>query len=180
MPKHRLIIMRHATAVGGGVGTDAQRALTKNGRSEAEQIGRRLSSLGAVPDRVLSSSAIRCRETYDALCKGLDTEPSVDFLDALYNAAPETLLDELAAADKATGGVGDMISSAEAEHTLLLLAHNPGVSMLAYELGTGNPRDEAELRPGFSPASFAIFEIIPADGTRSGRKTRLVHMERPT
>ena len=169
MPNRRLIIMRHATAAGSGSGTDHARHLTRIGNAEAARVGIRLAALGALPDRVLSSSAMRCRETFESLCIGMKTHPPVDFADALYNAGHNELLDQLAS----------WFAAGEDPETLLLLAHNPGVSMLAFDLGQGEGDNEVPLRSGFAPATFAVFEIDD-DGSEISRRTaRLQHLERP-
>lgn len=163
--------MRHATASGAGGGTDHARPLKPIGHEEAEHVGARLVELGAEPDRVLSSSAIRCRETFDSLCIGMKTRPPVDFDDALYNSAPEQLLH----------GLAGTFAGGDDSETLLLLAHNPGVSMLASDLGGGSDSDsdEALLRSGFAPATFAVFEIDDEGSGVSQGTTRLLHFERP-
>jgi len=134
------------------------------------RVGARLVELDAVPDRVLSSSAIRCRETFESLCIGLKKRPPVDFEDALYNSSPDELLH----------GLAPWFAEDDEPETILLLAHNPGVSMLAFDLGQGQDSDEALLRSGFAPATFALFEIDD-DGTGvSRRSARLRRLERPT
>jgi phosphohistidine phosphatase len=165
MPIRRLIIMRHATAAGSGKGTDHDRRLTTRGREEAIHIGSRLRALDAVPDRALSSTAVRCRETFEALCAGMDATPIFDFEATLYNAGPGALLDGVSA-DTDPG-------------TLLLLAHNPGVSMFAFDLGRGSAEDEDRLRAGFAPATFALFEWDAESSLRARRAARLLHVERP-
>ena len=82
MKQRQLIIMRHATANPGG-GGDHARTLTSHGQHEARQIGLSLRSQGAIPARVLCSSAIRCRETWQAVSAGLGSDAIVDFEDDL-------------------------------------------------------------------------------------------------
>jgi len=169
MPSRRLIIMRHATASAAGSGTDHARPLKAIGHEEAARVGARLAGLGARPEYVLSSSALRCRESFDSLCVGMKMRPPVDFDDALYNSAPDQLLH----------GLAEIFAGSDSPEIVLVLAHNPGVSMLAFGLGSGNDRDEALLRSGFAPATFAIFEIDDDGSGISRRTTRLLHVERP-
>lgn len=166
--RRRLILMRHATA-GSTAGRDHDRPLTARGHDEAKQMGDWLRAEGLRPDRVLVSTARRCRETWQAVAIGLgESAPSaaaVDFEDPLYNAS----LDGLLAAVRQTEGA----------KTLLLIAHNPGISLLALELGRDAGADEARLREGFTPATTATFLI---DGDWSGlasTTTRLERLERP-
>jgi len=117
-----------------------------------------------MPERILCSSAIRCRETWQAVCSGLGASPSIDFDDDLYNASPASLLRCLAA-------VVD-------DRNVLLLAHNPGVSVLALELARGDDESIAALRTGFGPATIACFEIEgPWSGVSSG-SARLTRLEK--
>lgn len=128
----------------------------------------RLRRLGPVPDRVLSSTALRCRETWAALSVGLGTGTrtaiDVTFEDALYGASAERLLEVLASATDAT--------------TVLLVAHNPGVSQLAHALASGDDADQARLRAGFAPASLACFAIEGEWHAVSATSARLVRFDR--
>jgi phosphohistidine phosphatase len=163
MEERRLIIMRHATADPGS-DRDHARTLTAQGQGEAERAGLLLRSRGLTPQRVLCSSATRCRETWQAVSAALGCAPVVDFEDGLYNGSAEALLQSLA-------GVTD-------EQTVLLLAHNPGVSLLAVELGREDEESLARLRAGFAPASMACFEVEGPWSRLSARSARLTHFER--
>jgi phosphohistidine phosphatase len=163
MEARQLIIMRHATANPGG-GRDHDRTLTPAGQDEARQVGLSLRSQGPIPERVLCSSAVRCRETWQALSAGLGSIAAVDFERDLYNASPESLLHCLA-------GIAD-------EQSVLILAHNPGVSVLALELVRGNEESVTRLRAGFAPAAIACFEIEGPWSMISSASARLTRFER--
>jgi phosphohistidine phosphatase len=163
MEQRQLIIMRHATASPGGR-RDHDRTLTSRGQDEARRVGLSLRSQGPIPERVLCSSAIRCRETWQAVSAGLDSSPIVDFEDDLYNASPASLLHCLA-------GVVD-------DQSVLLLAHNPGVSVLALELAGGNEEGRTRLRAGFAPAAIACFEFEGPWSLLSSASARLTRFER--
>ncbi len=165
MAQRSLTLMRHATA-GLASDRDHTRPLTPDGLDEARRVGARLVERAEVPDRILASTALRCRQTRDALCAGLGLEVETEFGDALYNASAEKLLDSLACQD--------------APGALLILAHNPGVSMLAlglcgkrpardsHRFEEGSEESEAEgllhkqwlhMQRGFAPAATARFEV---------------------
>jgi phosphohistidine phosphatase len=163
MKRRQLIIMRHATANPGG-GRDHARTLTSSGQDEAREVGLSLRSQGPIPERVLCSSAIRCRETWQAVSAGLGSDAIVDFEDDLYNASPTSLLHCLA-------GVVD-------DQSVLLLAHNPGVSVLALELAGGDEESVTRLRAGFAPAAIACFEIEGSWSLVSSASARLTRFER--
>jgi phosphohistidine phosphatase len=163
MTKSRLIVMRHATAAGGG--PDHARHLTPAGMEEARRAGQRLTELEFEPDRAYCSSATRCRETWESVDQSLRSSPRVEFDDSLYNASAQTLIDVIA-------------TIAEGE-TLLLLAHNPGVSVLSLELARDQATNTTGLRAGFAPASMALFEIDSDPTLPSKRTTELVGFEGP-
>jgi phosphohistidine phosphatase len=168
MERRQLILMRHATA-GSSRGRDHERTLTPRGLDEARRVGARLRIEGPHPQRVLCSSATRCRETWQAVAAGLGATaadaPIVEFQDRLYASTPSTLADAIAAVEE--------------EQTLLVLAHNPGISQLAFELGRGREEDEARLRTGFRPAAIACYDVDGPWSLISARTAKLTRFEGP-
>lgn len=162
MGQRKLIIMRHATA-NSDAGRDHARTLTAHGQDQARRIGLSLRSQSSVPERILCSTAIRCRETCQAVSAALGTNPVVDFEDVLYNASPASLLQCLA-------GLSN-------ERNVLILAHNPGVSVLALELAGGDDQSVAQLRSGFAPADIACFETEGPWSLLSPDSARLTFFE---
>lgn len=163
MEPRQLIIMRHATADPDGH-RDHERSLSVQGLNEARRVGLSLRSKGPIPDRILCSSAVRCRQTWQAVSAELECSAKVDFQDDLYNASAASLLHSLAA-------VGE-------EQTVLLLAHNPGVSVLTHELAAGDEEGIARLRVGFAPATLACFEVEAPWSLLSPASARLTRLER--
>jgi phosphohistidine phosphatase len=94
---------------------DEERALTKRGRRSATRVGELLAD--RLPDRVLSSSSRRTRETVECFSKAGGYAGPVEYLAALYLASPPAYLEAV----NALGG------SAE---RLLLVGHNPGLEEL--------------------------------------------------
>ncbi len=168
MAARRLTLMRHARQ--SGLATrDHDRPLTADGRDDAHRVGVRLAALGpdAIPTRVLSSTALRCRETWRSVAAALGDASGIEvsFEAGLYNASAMALQGEIAAADEAV------------EH-LLLLAHNPGISVLGLELAQGGGEDVEALRGGFTPATTAHFEIEGPWSTLAPRTAHLVRFDR--
>lgn len=167
MSARRLILMRHASAAAGG-GRDFDRRLTPRGQQEARQVGERLRAAGFAPDRVRSSSALRCCETWLGVAEGLAAQAprgsAVTLDDSLYDASTSALLAAIRDEAKAS--------------TLLVLAHNPGISLLALELGRRDVADADRLREGFSPASFAVFDFDGEWRDLEAGRTVLVAFER--
>jgi len=124
----RLLLFRHARAAGllapdgsgAAPGGDHARPLVPSGQQDAVEVGAELAIRGWIPDAVLSSDSARTRQTWACLSVALGSPP-VRFDHALYNADAETLIEEI-------GLVGDDV------RTLLVLAHNPGLQELAWEL----------------------------------------------
>ena len=121
----RLILMRHAKSVWDDPGlSDHDRPLTDRGRREARAIGGWLQAQGFVPDQVVCSTAARAAETWETLALMLAPRPAVQFSAVLYCASPDTMLWVLR---RATGD------------TVMLIAHNPGIAMLAELLAGSVP-----------------------------------------
>ena len=115
MTTRTVILLRHAEAGPGNAGQgDIERALTRQGRSQAEQVGRWLGQQDICAEiAVRVSPARRTRETAERALAGWHTG-SVDTDERLWNASLEMLLELLRTVD------GD----------LLLVGHNPGLEQL--------------------------------------------------
>ena len=121
-----LLILRHGKATNDEAGRDRDRALTKRGKREAEQMGERLRSQGLVPDRIISSSALRARDTARRVAAESGFRGAIDELDELYLADPDAYI-------KAVQRLAD----ADSER-VLVVGHNPGLEGLGLLL-TGEP-----------------------------------------
>lgn len=114
----RLILMRHAKSDwSSGAASDHDRPLNARGLAAAEALGDWLRAQDLVPDQVLCSSAKRTGETYLGLRLAEDTPTT--FTRDLYLA---THTEMMTALRQATGDV------------LLMIGHNPGISITAAEL----------------------------------------------
>ncbi|CAN5399616.1 histidine phosphatase family protein [soil metagenome] len=146
---NRLILMRHATAERAAEsGRDRDRSLTPEGRRDAILMGRILAEKGVRPDLALVSSAQRTRETWDLIQDAFgDVEVRIE--PALYNAPADTLRRHVEGAE-------------EEAACLLVLAHNPGVHMLAYDYlieSAASPSVMDRMAGGFPTAAAALFEV---------------------
>lgn len=150
-----LLLMRHAEAEHGR-GTDYERGLTERGRAQAEAVGRLLSRLGHVPDRVICSAAERTRQTLDGVLGAMESalRPEVDYSEDAYSAGVDTLL--------------ELVSRVDADaRTVLVVAHNPTVAQLAAEF-VGY-----DALAAYAPATVAAVDLevewlYAAPGTGSG------------
>ena len=116
-------MLRHAQSLGKQSNQrDYERTLSLLGVSQARQLGVRLKQLGIGADRVLSSSAIRARETFTLVNESLGlSEEKVYFSDSLYETLMVHCLDEIQ-------------RTPESATSVLLVGHNPWLSMLASKL----------------------------------------------
>lgn len=111
----RLLLMRHANALHGN--NDHSRELSDVGLATARRVALKLAEIGWLPDRVISSSATRCVETLDRMRPTFDASTEITIQKKLYLASPET--------------IGRVIAEDGGTGTVLILAHNPGLSVAA-------------------------------------------------
>ena len=121
----RLILMRHAKSSWDNKGDDHARPLNNRGRNAATTIGHWLAAKGYVPDIVLCSNAERTAQTWARVSAMLAALPDVQFEQSLYLATAEKLFQVLL-----------QVQDAE---TVLILAHNPGIAVLAAALADRAP-----------------------------------------
>jgi phosphohistidine phosphatase len=114
-----LLILRHAKAEQGDGQSDKERPLNQRGRRAATRVGELLAD--RLPDKILSSSALRTRETVEGLLKTAQYFGPVEFVDSLYLAEPAACI----AVARERGG--------EAKR-LLIVGHNPGLEDLVNQL----------------------------------------------
>lgn len=121
-----LLLIRHAKSSWAEPGlADHDRPLNDRGRRDAPAMGARLRDEGLVPGVIRSSTALRARTTAGLLADALGLAADAVVLDrGLYGADPETLLDAAA----------ELPGSAA---IAALVAHDPGLSELAYRLSDG-------------------------------------------
>ena len=113
-----LLLMRHAKSSWKRSGlTDWERPLNKRGKRDAPRMGNRLWDEDLVPQRILSSSAVRAQQTAEAVAEAAGYDGEILYLDELYGAGP---LDHL----QALGAVPDE------PDPVLVIGHNPGLEDL--------------------------------------------------
>lgn len=117
----QLILTRHAKSDWGDpTVADHDRPLNDRGRRDAPVMARRLAESGTVIERIISSTALRARTTAAAFGKALELEVELDH--ELYLASGHTLLQKAVEAEAAS---------------IMLVAHNPGITDLAWSLSEG-------------------------------------------
>lgn len=148
-----LLILRHAKSDWSSPGrADFDRPLARRGKRDAPLVGAWLYREGLVPACIVSSPAVRARETALKVCKALDFKKKRIVWDAeVYEAGLTELL----------GVLGRCPADAP---TVLLVGHNPGLELLIAHLTGGDHADpeDGKLLP---TATLARLEM-PDDWTR--------------
>lgn len=149
MPRpHRLVLVRHATAVPDGVDSDAARSLTPQGHAEAAALASWLKAEDLLGEAVVCSPAVRTRQTWADVAERTGHGVLIDMDPTVYESSVENLLDVVRRTD-------DLV------RTLVVVGHAPGVPLLAHDLcrGVGEVDALDELARGFAPASCAVVEF---------------------
>lgn len=121
----RLIVFRHAKSDWSAeYSHDRERPLAPRGERAAGRMGRFLSASGFAPDRVISSPALRARETARRAAAAGGWECPVEIAEELYSGSLASIL-RLAA------------RLSDAESTLLVASHEPICSELVAGLVGG-------------------------------------------
>ncbi|PHS24635.1 MAG: histidine phosphatase [Robiginitomaculum sp.] len=150
----RLLLIRHAKAAAfGSAPGDHGRPLSPKGKAHAAILGEALRAAGWAPDLALVSTAQRTRDTIAAMAL---PDCAVRYEDALYLASPKALAEAISTCDTRA-------------KTIALIAHNPGIAMLAHQfLEEGfdhNAKAAHALMDNFRTGWAAAFELRE-DGPR--------------
>ena len=167
-PAHRLILLRHAKAEHPEGMLDHQRPLSLTGRRQSGRVGAQLAEAGLVPDRVLCSTSLRTRQTWDLVRGTLGAEPALDLSDDVYDAGVGSLLDLL-------------LRLPEDARTVLVVGHEPTMSRLAATLA-GPGSDEAALarvQVGVPTASWSVLDVAEPWARLGGGAATLVRLGVP-
>jgi phosphohistidine phosphatase len=157
-----LFLLRHAIAVarqGQSVHCDRERPLTRDGIRRLRRVAHGMRTLHIFPDRILTSSFLRARETAEIVaaelgCKAPEPTPHLE-----PGGDPESLLALLS-------------ERADAAQRILLVGHEPALSSLASMLLSGDARMQITMKKG----GLCKLRI---DHLRCGRCARLVWLLTP-
>lgn len=128
----QLLLLRHAEAEAAPPGAkDFDRTLTERGRLEAAEAAAAIAAASITIDEILLSPSRRTRETADVVMHRLGLQTQARIIAPLYLAAADTMLETVRDCRHSSG-------------TVLLIAHNPGISELAHLLSGG--AEEVGLR----------------------------------
>jgi phosphohistidine phosphatase len=113
-----LLLMRHAKSSWKNKElSDEERPLNKRGIKDAPRMGALLREKELIPEKILSSSARRSRETAEMVASSVDYTNEVDYLDNLYMAEAEEYIKVLQ----------QLPNDFE---RVMVIGHNPGLETL--------------------------------------------------
>jgi phosphohistidine phosphatase len=167
MAMTRLILMRHAKSDWySGELDDFQRPLNDRGVRDARRMGQWLAEAELLAAEILSSPSRRTRETLACVSEGagLDLTARTRWIDAIYHASRERLLEVLAQAAPAAD--------------LMLLGHNPGLEELLEFLAAVYRRDADAHKP-FPTGAVYVLECDCGLDALTRRCARVAAQQRP-
>jgi phosphohistidine phosphatase len=136
----KLYLLRHAESPMSFDTNDKDRTLSLHGIAQAKSVAEHLKSI----DHVLCSNALRTKMTCNTVVESGAQFGKVEYLDELYNAPADALLKSIHSCDA---------------QSIMVIAHNPGIHMLAAMLaGEGNQTNLEKLNLFYNPASLSIFD----------------------
>jgi phosphohistidine phosphatase len=155
-----LFVMRHAKSSWADTDlADFDRPLNDRGHRDAPFMGNVMRENGYATEIILSSPALRARETARLAKEGGDLAAEIVFDDRIYEASPQTLKQVVSEVDDKNASV-------------MLIGHNPGIEgFIRLLTGTLEPMPTAAL---------AVIELMPASWSGvAANSGRLVKVIRP-
>ena len=117
-----LLILRHAKSSWKDSSlADHDRPLNKRGKRDAPRMGKLLREQDLVPDRIISSTAKRARNTAKAVAKACQCEGKVELTSEFYHAGPGSYLAVLQ-------------NVPDDDQRVMVIGHNPGMEALVTHL----------------------------------------------
>ncbi|GAB3271270.1 histidine phosphatase family protein [Sinomonas notoginsengisoli] len=165
----RLIILRHSKAAWPQGVADADRPLAERGHADAPEAGKWLVRNGVIPDFILTSTALRTRQTTTWVC------------DVLGEKAPTPKLESGLYAASAARMLAVVNHVPETVRSLMIVAHMPGVQDLALRLASRDSDQDAYMDAAshFPTTGLAVFETETPWAELDGQDARLVRFAAP-
>lgn len=126
MPHKILMLMRHGKSDWAAAANDFDRPLNKRGRSDTPLVAEWLGKQNLVPERIVSSPAVRASTTAELVAGVLKlSADDIVYDPAVYEAGHQQLIDVIS-------------RHAEPVNRILLVGHNPALDELVSFLVTGS------------------------------------------
>jgi phosphohistidine phosphatase len=140
-PTKSLTVIRHSKAEPEAA-TDQARPLAPRGVRDAQAAGQWMAAHHTEPVVGLVSTAVRARQTWEAVEASLDAETRA--LDGLYSAGVDEVIETLHLLD-------------ESDTDVVLVGHNPTMEQLVWTLSDGETAaHEAMAERGFPTSAIAV------------------------
>lgn len=166
--RKRLIILRHGKAAYPPV-PDHERPLANRGNTEAPAAGRWLVEQGLYPDAILTSDAVRTRQTTTWVMNEFGDKAPTPYLDSrLYHAS-------------ATDALAVINETEEQVRTLLVVGHMPWVQDLGMRLASVDSNEKAviDMAERYPTLGMMVFEIPGEWASLDGRDANMTHFVVP-
>ncbi len=126
MSRHLLVLRHGKSDWDTNATSDFERPLAKRGERDAPRMGQWLKKQKLLPDLIVSSPALRARQTSEKVCEAMGVKDKhITWDDRIYAATEGELMRFLAECPKKT-------------KTVMLVGHNPGLEdLVAYLAGKG-------------------------------------------
>ena len=145
--QHTLVVMRHAKSAWHTGAADHARPLNDRGLRDAPAAGKVLSELGQPIDRVLCSSALRTRQTWEGAERGGARAAEVTYHDEFYESHPGEILHLVQQLDDSVG-------------CALVVGHYPGVALLVQGLAEGSGhRGIAQMSEKYPTSAISVLRF---------------------
>ena len=145
-----IILFRHGKSDwDADYGHDHERPLANRGRKGARKMGRFLATASSAPDHVITSTAVRARQTLAIAAEHGGWTGDATVTDALYGASPADMLAAIQAAP-------------EGANTIVLVGHEPTISATVSRLvggGRFNVKTATMARIDVDVASWADVQM---------------------
>jgi phosphohistidine phosphatase len=123
-----LLLLRHAKSSWADPALDDhQRPLNERGRRDAPRMGDLVREYRLSPDIIVSSDAVRARQTAEAVAEAAGCAAKILFDPRLYHASPASIV-----------AVLQTVPDAKAR-TVMIVGHNPGLEGLIAKLTAEHP-----------------------------------------
>lgn len=164
----RLIVLRHGKAAYPPV-PDHERPLAQRGNAESPAAGRWLVEHGLYPDAIITSDALRTRQTTTWVLNELGDKAPTPYLDSRLYMAPVT---------RALAVINE---TEEQVRTLMLVGHMPWVQELGIRLASVDSDETAvlEMAEHYPTLGMMIFEIPGQWASLDGRDAKMTHFVVP-
>lgn len=164
----RLIVLRHGKAAYPDV-PDHERPLAQRGNKEAPAAGRWLVEHEFYPDAIITSDALRTRQTTTWVLNELGDKAPTPYLDSRLYMAP-------------VSGVLSVINETEEQiRTLMLVGHMPWVQELGMRLASVESNEEAVINMAerYPTLGMMVFDIPGEWASLDGRDAIMTHFVVP-